>query len=266
MSVLRDILVAKRERVRVLARETSWALLEGEALYQEPRRSLRDSLRRGDGPIRFLTEIKRASPSAGPIALEANALAVATRYQACGSGGISLVTEEQFFRGRPQDLPIVRAVGLPLLMKDFFVDTLQVAHARSLGADAILLIAAVDDPPLLRELRSAARDIGLEVLLEVHDESECELANELEPDLVGVNNRDLSTFVVDLATSESLLPRLPIDAVRLSESGIRGRADVVRLESAGFDALLVGEHLMRAGDPGRALLDLRGEPDQGARE
>lgn len=258
MSVLRDIVMAKRERVRVWLRERPWALLESAEGYRDPRRSLRAALTRGEGAIRFLTEIKRASPSAGPIALEADAPAVARRYQEAGSAGISLVTEEQFFRGRPDDLPLVRAVGLPVLMKDFFIDPYQVAQARALGADALLLIAAIDDRPLLRELRSAARDLGLEVLLEVHDEAECEVAHDLDPELVGVNNRDLSSFVVDLATSEQLSPRLPRGPARLAESGIRSRADVLRLEAAGFDGLLVGEHLMRASDPGRALLELRG--------
>jgi len=265
MSVLRDIIAAKRERVRVWLRERPWAVLESAPPYSEGRRSLRASLSRGEGPIRFLTEIKRASPSAGAIALEADAPAVARRYAEAGSSGISLVTEEQFFRGRPDDLPLVRAVGLPVLMKDFFVDPYQVAQARSLGADALLLIAAIEDRPLLRELRAAARDLGLEVLLEVHDEAECEVAHELGAELVGVNNRDLSTFVVDLATSERLSSRLPRGPVRLAESGIRSRADVLRLEAAGFDGLLVGEHLMRAGDPGRALLELRGAEEREGR-
>ncbi len=258
MSVLTDILAARRIRMRRLAREYPWATLEAEPLYAAPRHSLAASLARGAGGIRFLTEIKRASPSAGPIQLDADAGKTAERYRDAASGGISLVTEEDYFLGRPHELPRVREAGLPVLMKDFFVETHQIAWARSLGADAILLIAAVDDRPLLRALRSCARELGLDVLLEVHAEEECEIAHELETELVGVNNRDLSTFVVDLATSERLFARLPKARARLAESGIRSRADVERVERAGFDGVLVGEHLMRAPDPGAALLELRG--------
>jgi indole-3-glycerol phosphate synthase len=143
-------------------------------------------------------------------------------------------------------------------MKDFFVDPFQVELARALGADGLLLIAALGDRPLLEEIRAAARELGLEVLVEVHDARECELAHRLGPELSGVNNRDLSTFEVDLGTSERLRPYLPPDSVALAESGIRTRVDVERLEKAGFDALLVGESLMRANDPGDALLILRG--------
>lgn len=257
MSILRDILAAKRERVRRQKRELPWSVLEGLPLWQESRRSLAAALRR-DAEIRFLCEIKRASPSAGAIALDADAVWVARRYREEGAAAVSLVTEEDFFRGRPDDLPRLRSLGLPLLMKDFLVDVHQVGWARAHGADAVLLIVATRDRPLLRELRAAARELGLEVLVEVHDERECEEAAEFQPDLCGVNNRDLSSFRVDLGTSEQLLPRLPKNVTRLSESGIRTRADVDRLERAGFDGLLVGEHLMRARDPGTELRTLRG--------
>lgn len=224
-------------------------------------------------PVRFLCEIKRASPSAGEIRPGADASRIAEAYRDAGASGISLVTEESFFGGRPEDLPGVREAGLPVLMKDFFVDPWQVGHARALGADAILLIVALDDRPLLEELRAAARELGLEVLVEVHEASELELAWRLAPELCGVNHRDLRTFEIDLALGERLLPDLPLAAVRLAESGIRTRADVVRLEAAGFDGLLVGEQLMRAADPGVALRELRGvaadpgmAPEPGSRQ
>lgn len=260
MSVLTEILAAKRRRVRELARERSWASLESDPVYREPRRSLRDALEREPGTeIRFLTEIKRASPSAGWIRPGADALEIGQLYQAAGTSAFSLLTEENYFHGRLDDLPRLRELGLPVLMKDFFVDPYQVGLCRGLGADALLLIAAVDDLPLLHEIRSAAEELEIEVLVEVHDESECEIAHRMEPELVGVNNRDLATFEVSLETSERLARWLPCDSVRLSESGIRTREDVLRMESAGFDALLVGESLMRAPDPGRALRELRGE-------
>lgn len=256
MSILKEIVRVKRERVRELGRTQTWRILEASPRYGTPRRSLSESLRRQD-EIRFLTEIKRASPSAGPIALDADAVRCAQSYREAGSRGLSLVTEEAYFRGRPDDLPGVAEVGLPVLMKDFFVDPWQMAQARSLGADAVLLIVALDDRVLLSELRQAARELSLEVLVEVHDERECDRAEALAPELVGVNNRNLATFEVDLATSERLKPFLPA-ATSLSESGIRSRADVTRLAAAGFDALLVGEHLMRSADPGDALRALRG--------
>ena len=261
MSVLRDICRAKKARVKTLRREWTTANLEGGAHYARPRLSLARALRREEpsvDEIRFLTEIKRASPSAGWICQNADAVAVARRYAEAGSSAISLLTEEEYFRGRLDDLPLVRAIGLPVLMKDFFVDPYQVILARGMGADAILLIAAIDDVPLLREVRDAATELGIEVLLEVHSESECDLVHYLEPELAGVNNRNLATFEVSLETSETLLPRLPETATRLSESGIRTRPDVERLAAAGFDGLLVGEALMRAEDPGSELELLRG--------
>lgn len=260
MSILQQILRAKRARVAVLRREASVSVLADVPLFAEPRRSLAGALRRPGGqPVRFLCEIKRASPSAGEIRAEADAAGIATAYREAGASGISLVTEEEFFRGRPADLPAVRGAGLPVLMKDFLVDPWQVSQGRALGADAVLLLAAVADAPLLRELRAAAREHGLEVLVEIHDEAELDLAVGLEPEMLGVNHRDLRSFAVDLERGRRLLPRLPADRVRLAESGIRERADVMRLEAAGFDALLVGESLMRAPDPGAALRELRGE-------
>lgn len=263
-TILDEICRTKRDRVVALRRARSWADLEASEAWLAERRSLAAALRRVDreshgDPVRFLCEIKRASPSAGWIRPGADALDVGGRYLGAGAAAISLLTEEDYFRGDPADLPRVRTLGLPVLMKDFFVDPYQVALARSLGADGLLLIAALDDRPLLREMRVAARELGLEVLLEVHDEWECEIAHELLPELSGVNNRDLRTFEVDLAASERLLGRLPA-GTRLAESGIRTRDDVLRLEVAGFDGLLVGESLMRAEDPGVALRILRGLP------
>jgi indole-3-glycerol phosphate synthase len=258
MSILDDILAARRVRVRELQRERPWSELEQAPLFREPRRSLAQALRRGEGSIRFLCEIKRASPSAGPIRLEANAAEIAASYVQGGASALSLITEEAFFQGRLDDLPVVREAGAPVLMKDFIVDPYQLVLGRALGADGALLIAAVDDRSLFAEARAAARDLSLEILVEVHAEEEIELALSLDPELIGVNHRDLRSFRVDLGVSEKLLPLLPASATRLAESGIRARADVEVLERRGFDALLVGESLMRAPDPGRALLALRG--------
>ena len=167
--------------------------------------------------MRFLCEIKRASPSAGEIRPGADAPRIAEIYREAGASGISLVTEEQFFRGRPEDLPAVRAAGLPVLMKDFLVDPWQVGQARSLGADAVLLIVAMNDRPLLEELRAAARELELEVLVEVHDAAEIEVAWRLAPELCGVNHRNLNTLEIDLELGVRLLPGLPPAAVHLAE-------------------------------------------------
>lgn len=259
MSILNEILERRRARVSVLKRERPYSSLETEPAGAEPRRSLSAALRRGpEEPVRFLCEIKRASPSAGWIRRDAAAGEIALRYGEAGASGISLVTEEEFFHGRLDDLPLVRGAGLPVLMKDFLVDPYQVALGKSLGADAVLLIAAVEDPVLLRDVRQAARDLGLEAVIEVHTLSEIDCALRLHPDLIGINNRDLSTFEVDLETSRRLFHRLPPEVVRLSESGIRRREDVVLLQECGFDACLVGEILMREEDPGSALRMLRG--------
>lgn len=266
-SILEEICRTKRERVAELRRERSFADLESSELYAVERRSLSTALRRGNAedpgdPVRFLCEIKRASPSAGWIRPGADAVEIAEYYERAGASGLSLLTEEAYFKGVLDDLPRVREVGLPVLMKDFFVDPYQVVLARSMGADALLLIAALGDRPLLREMRAAAKELGLDVLLEVHDEWECEVAHELAPELSGVNNRNLKTFEVDLATSERLYELLP-KGTRLAESGIKTRDDVVRLERARFDGLLVGESLMRKEHPGDALLELRGiEPGE----
>lgn len=271
MSALVEILRAKSARVRELRRRLPWGALRRELMFAESRRSLTDALRRpahaaGESPvpIRFLCEIKRASPSAGPIRLDADAAAIAAAYRVAGASAISVVTEEEFFLGRPSDLATVRAIGLPLLMKDFVLDPWQIGQARALGADAILLIVAALSRSQLEELAAAARELGLDALIEVHTEAECEGAARVAPKLIGVNNRDLDSLRVDLSVSERLLSHLPPDAVRLSESGIADRSDVVRLDR--FDGLLVGERLMRAHDPARELRSLRGVGNEQGRE
>ncbi len=264
MSVLEEILVGKRNRVAALRRDWPWSRFESEPLFREPRRSLASALKRDGGEIRFLCEIKRASPSAGEIRPGADAARIAHAYAEAGASGISLVTEQEFFRGRPEDLPLVRAAGLPVLMKDFLVDPREIAVGKALGADSVLLIAAVGDLPLLKDLRAAARELEMEVLVEVHAEGEIDALLALDPEIAGVNHRDLRTFRVDPDLGERLLPLLPAGKARVAESGIRGREDARRLERVGFDACLVGEALMRAPDPGAALLDLRGVAAGGA--
>jgi indole-3-glycerol phosphate synthase len=209
--------------------------------------------------VRFICEIKHASPSAGVLREPFDPESLARAYAAAGAAAISVVTEERFFLGARESLGRVRrAVDLPVLMKDFIVDAYQIVEARALGADAVLLIASLLPPADLERFAAEAVELGLECLVEVHDEVELERALESGAPVVGVNNRDLASFQVDLGTTERLSRLLPADRVLVSESGIRTRDDVLRLEQAPVDAVVVGETLMRAESPELALGRLMG--------
>lgn len=226
-----------------------------------PCRGFRAALARGGrGPIRVIAETKRGSPSQGVIRADYDPVATAFHYVVGGASCLSVLTDERFFLGHLDHLVAVRAaVDLPLLRKDFILDERQIAEARCAGADAVLLIAACLADGALRDLAGFAREYGLDVLVEVHDASEAARAIDQGHDLVGVNNRDLRTFAIDLSTTIDLLPGLRgPDRVVVSESGIRDRADCARLEAVGVDAVLVGESLMRAADAAAALRRLRG--------
>jgi indole-3-glycerol phosphate synthase len=262
MGFLEEICRQRRKTIAGLKQRTSLRELEESPLWDSPRRGMARALdRKPDEEIRFLAEIKRSSPSAGPIRPEADPVAIAKEYTEAGATALSILTEAEHFSGDPSFLEKAREVTTcPLLMKDFFVDEWQVAWARSLGADAILGIVAAVDSILLRDLMAAARDLGLEAIVEIHAERELDQALAVNPTLVGINHRDLRSLRVDLSLSERLLPLIPGEIVSIAESGIRDRDDVVRLETLGVDALLVGETLMRSASPGQALRTLRGEP------
>ncbi|HEY1834574.1 MAG TPA: indole-3-glycerol phosphate synthase TrpC [Solirubrobacteraceae bacterium] len=209
--------------------------------------------------ICVIAEFKRRSPSAGtfndePPSLERTLLA----YERGGAAAVSVLTESPNFGGSLQDLADARAVcGLPLLRKDFVVDVYQLHEALAAGADAVLLIVAALEDELLADLHQQATDLGLDALVEVHDEHELERALGVGAELIGVNNRDLRDFSVDVARTESLMDRMPPSATVVSESGIASPAQLARLEGRGIQAVLVGETLMRAADPARALAELR---------
>lgn len=227
-------------------------------------RSLRRALLRH--PHGFIAEIKKASPSAGLLRQDFDPEKIAQDYEKAGAAAISVVTEAKHFQGRLETLADLRwKTALPLLRKDFVVDSHQILEARHAGADAILLIAALLDSRSLRGLRSEAEDLGMDALVEVHDERDLDRALETGASLIGVNNRDLRTFSVSLETSLRLAPRLPKDALAVSESGIRTADDVRRLADAGYRGFLIGETLMRAASPGAALMELIGalEPARG---
>jgi indole-3-glycerol phosphate synthase len=211
----------------------------------------------GAGP-HVIAEIKRSSPSEGKIAPDADPVEIAGQYLAAGATALSVLTEPGFFGGDVEFLARIRKAhpGARLLMKDFVLDEYQLAQARYFGADAILLIVAMLDPDALVRLYRAARALGLETLVEVHDEAELEAASGLGATLIGVNNRNLKTMQVDLATSERLAPRAPRGATLISESGLGTRADLERLSSKGFHGFLIGTSFMRTGKPGAALAKL----------
>jgi indole-3-glycerol phosphate synthase len=260
MSLLEQICDRRRETIRSLRAKLPLSALEASSHWTDTRRPFADALRRPAGePVRVLAEIKRASPSAGPIRAGADPAEIAKIYAAAGASALSILTETEHFDGDPSFLARARAVvDLPLLMKDFVIDEWQIPWARSLGADALLLIVAVLDRVQLRDFAAIARELSLAALVEVHTEAECERALEMGANLIGINHRDLATFEIDLGLSERLRPRIPETTVAVAESGIRNRADALRLEALKIDALLVGESLMRAPDPGDALRSLRG--------
>jgi indole-3-glycerol phosphate synthase len=259
VTILDEILRHKREEVAEAKRRVAPAEMAALAdARDEPACGFREALHRAPPP-RIIAEIKRRSPSRGEIRAEFDPVCCAKAYAEAGAAAISVLTDERYFGGHLRHLEHVRrAVTLPLLRKDFVFDRYQIDEARAYGADAVLLIVAILAPDSLAELRAQAAARGLDVLVEVHDEAELDRALEAGADLVGINNRDLRSFTVDLAVSERLAPRVPRTALAVAESGIAGPADLARLSRAGVHAFLVGESLMREREPGRALAALRG--------
>jgi indole-3-glycerol phosphate synthase len=250
-------LAAERERAVPLN------ALRAAAAAAPPARGFRDALAAADrtGGIAVIAEVKRRSPSKGPIRLDADAARLAAAYQAGGAAAVSVLTEPEHFAGSPDDLRAVRAaVALPILRKDFITTRYQVWEARAWGADAVLLIVAALAAPELRALLDEAAAAGLDALVEVHDADEAAVAAAVGANLVGVNARNLATLDVDPGRFAAVRARLPAGAVIVAESGIRDRADVEAVETAGADAVLVGETLVRAEDPAEALAALRGAP------
>lgn len=257
--ILDQILRYRREDVEQAKRSVSVEQLREQESYRAPRRGFRAAL--ANSPRAIIAEVKKASPSKGVIRADFHPVEIARSYAAAGASAISVLTEERHFQGSLEFLRAIRAaVPLPLLRKDFLFDAYQVHEAKAWGADAVLLIvAALDDGPL-RDLMGLAREIGLDVLVEVHDENEVERARAVGADLIGINNRDLRNFVTTLATTENLAPLCGDDALVVSESGINTPEDIRRLERIGVHTFLIGESLMREADPGVKLRQLLAEP------
>jgi indole-3-glycerol phosphate synthase len=255
MTLLENILSVKRNEVNSRRKSVPLRVLEESPYFRRETHSLCEALRVAGFGI--IAEVKKASPSRGIIRDDFQPAAFARSYEAHGATAISVLTDEQFFRGSLSDLTIVRdAVGLPLLRKDFVVDEYQLYEARAAGADAVLLIAAALSPERVMDLGIVARDLGLDVLLEVHNRNELDGLAIPSHWVIGVNNRNLHTFETTLDVSFHLRSSLPSGSVCISESGIVGGEDLVRLRAAGFHGALIGERLMRADDPGQALSSL----------
>ncbi|OYT69381.1 MAG: indole-3-glycerol-phosphate synthase [Armatimonadetes bacterium JP3_11] len=260
MTILQRILEAKHEEIETRKRTLRLHDLKARLADTPPPRGFHPALRRTSNPIAVIAEIKRASPSKGVIRTDFDPCAIAERYHEAGADALSVLTDEPFFQGKPEYLRLARErTPLPTLRKDFIVDEYQVYESRVLEADAILLIvAAIADRRQLQDLRLLAESLGMDALVEVHDEWELETAVESGATLIGVNNRDLHTFEVSLETTFRLLRYFPENITRVSESGIETAEQVRRLWSAGVHALLVGETLMRTNDPAaiiRAWMD-----------
>ena len=257
MSVLDQIIVGVREDLGRRRAERSLADLES-ALRSTP--APRDPLPGFTAPeLAVIAEVKRRSPSKGDLAPITDPAALAQAYSRGGASAISVLTEERRFNGSLADLAAVRAaVETPLLRKDFMVDAYQVFEARAIGADCILLIMAALEDAEAAELESLAFDLGLDVLVEVHDAAEMERALRLGSRLIGVNNRNLKTLQVDLATTEKLAPMVPKDRMLVAESGLYATADLERMHRVGASIFLVGESLMRQADVTAATRSLLG--------
>ena len=258
--MLDQILTARRRQVAAIRARVPLERVQEAAERRYERRDFAGALaaRARIGP-RIIAELKRSSPSAGSLREDYRPREIAQGYEAAGAAALSVLTEEQFFKGSVTDLIDARdATGLPVLRKDFILDEYQVYESVAAGADALLLIVAALPAPELEHLLNLSNQVGLAALVEAHTAAEVDRAVGLGAKIIGVNNRDLKTLEVTLETSLKLRERIPSNCIAVSESGIRTTQEVSRLQAAGYDAVLVGESLMRADDPGRALSELLG--------
>lgn len=250
--ILERILVRKRAEIAEAKATAPPSQVEAQARASAPVRDFIGALRRANPAV--IAEIKRASPSKGVIRADFQPGAIAISYEKGGAACMSVLTDKDFFLGAPEHLIQARAAcALPALRKDFMLDPYQVFEARAWGADCILLIAACLVPAQMAELESLAHELGMAVLVEVHDGGELEAALALKTPLIGINNRNLHTFETRLETTLELMKRVPAGRLVVTESGIVSPADVARLRAHGVSAFLVGEAFMRAADPGAAL-------------
>jgi len=260
--ILNRIVATKRQEVAAALQARPLAAVRAQAEAQREVRDFIGSLRAriAAGQAAVIAEVKKASPSKGLLRDPFVPADIARSYAEHGAAALSVLTDRDYFQGSPEYLQQARAAcALPVLRKDFMVDAYQVYEARAMGADCILLIAACLDDATMRDLESLAHELGMAVLVEVHDGAELERALQLRTPLVGINNRNLRTFEVTLDTTLGLLKDVPADRLLVTESGILGPDDVRRMRDADVHAFLVGEAFMRAPDPGAALAQLFGQ-------
>ena len=258
-TILRQIIARKWEEIAERSARTSLSQLEQQISSQDPVRGFVDAVvtRVDSGQAAVIAEAKRASPSKGIIRADFDPAAIARSYQQGGATCVSVLTDVDFFQGSDEYLQQARAAcELPVIRKDFIVDSYQVVEARAIGADCVLLIVAALEDSQLQELNASAHELCLDVLVEVHDRAELERSLELDNILVGVNNRDLHSFSTSLETTSALLPYIPQGRVVVTESGIHTRADVELMRSQGVNGYLVGEAFMRQPDPSEKLAEL----------
>ena len=257
-TILDTILAHKRGEVEARRAALPIADVRARAADAQQARGFVEALQ-AKGPVALIAEVKKASPSAGVIRADFNPAQIAREYAAAGAACLSVLTDERFFQGHDTFLQAARsAVSLPILRKDFIVNEWQVYEARALGADAVLLIVAALTPSQVREWRELAQSLGMAALVEVHTESEMDVAVSSGADLIGINSRDLKTFHTDLAVVEQLSPMAPPGTLLVAESGLRDSADVQRVRAAGARAVLVGETFMRAPEIGASVRELMG--------
>jgi indole-3-glycerol phosphate synthase len=255
--ILERIVADKREELRTRQAAVSRAELERRCAGQRPALDVEAALRPAPGGVRVIAEVKRASPSRGVLATDVDPAARARVYAEAGAAAVSVLTDGPYFRGSLGDLVAVRnVVTVPVLRKDFTLDEYQLWEARAAGADAVLLIVSILDPAVLRDLLAAAKGVGVAALVECHTAPEIDVAVAAGSRIIGINNRDLHTFETHLTTTLELLPAIPPGPLVVSESGFFTAADVRQVVAAGAHAVLVGEALMRAEDPGATLREL----------
>ncbi len=258
--ILDTIVSHKKEEIKVLKEKVSLGLLKERCLNRQDKRNFKETLSKSDN-IHIIAEIKKASPSAGVIREDFNPVEIAKTYEANGASAISILTDNKFFQGDIEFLSKVKeSTTIPILRKDFIIDMYQIYQSRAYGADAILLIAAILSKAELNSLLVLAHTLGLDCLVEVHSEDDLNKAIAIGASIIGINNRDLKTFKVDLNTTIRLAKKVPPSKILVSESGIRDFGHISMLKNAGVNAFLVGEILMRTQDIGEKLRSLRGDP------
>ncbi len=259
VSILNTIIYKKKERLSRAKAKTSINQLKAAAKDIPLAYNFERALKREDGPIRLIAEVKKASPSKGLIRQDFNHKTIAAVYKENKVNAISVLTEGDFFQGQLEFLADVKTIALlPVLRKDFIFDEYQIYEAKANQADAILLIAAILGENQAEEYLHIATELGMAVLFEVHDHKELEMALRINVPVIGINNRNLKTLQIDMNTTLELKKEIPSDIIIVSESGIKTRDDVLRLEQAGIDAMLIGTSLMESADIGNKIEELRG--------